>query len=43
LYDNGKFIAADAETVRQVHTEWLKNEWPKMFENYITQTQQVAF
>jgi hypothetical protein len=43
LYDNGKFIAADAEIVRQVHAEWLKNEWPKMFEDYVTQTQQVAF
>ena len=43
LYDNGEFIAADAQTIRQVHADWLKNEWPKMFENYVTQTQQVAF
>lgn len=43
LYDNGNITSADAQTIRQVHAEWLKNEWPKMFENYVTQTQQVAF
>lgn len=43
LYDNGNLQTADAETIRQVHREWLKTEWPKMFENYVTQHQKVAF
>lgn len=43
LYDNGNLQISNAETIRQVHKEWLKTEWPKMFENYVTQHQKVAF
>ena len=43
LYDNGNLTFSDAETIRQVHKEWLKTEWPKMFESYVTQHQKVAF
>lgn len=43
LYENGVFTHSDCESIRELHANWLKNEWPKMFENYVLENQKVAF